>query len=145
VNQMDGFNIPNGLRAWDRSIAPILKKPFPPRDEPKRLEAPHWDRLSNWSLICEETLDTEPPPGLLAQFYDELVRRGFTDKEIQEMRHFAWLTVGWLNFEKMVWEWGHLDESDIKIAIRFQQKENLIDSAVADWMLRYVSERAACK
>jgi len=137
------FIVPNGLKAWDRRIAPILSKPFPPVDEPKREQVPNWGKLSTWSLICEEALDTEPPPGLLTQFYHELVRRGFTDHEIQEMRHFAWLTGGWLNFEKSLWEWGHLDESDIKIAIQFQQKESLIDSETVDWMLRYLTERAS--
>lgn len=63
-----------------------------------RQESPHWERISTCSLLCEEVLDTEPSPGLLTQYYLELLRRGYTVAEIQELRHFVWLTVGWLNF-----------------------------------------------
>ena len=33
------------------------------------------------------------------------------------MRRFAWKTVGWLNYDKMMWEWGGLDEKDIEMAL----------------------------
>jgi len=97
---MSGIPIPKGLKDWNKRIAPILGKPFPPMKDPIHKEIPHWDKISTWSLVCEEVLDTEPTPGLLKQYYEELLRRGFSNETIQEMRHFAWLTVGWLNFEK---------------------------------------------
>ena len=139
---MAGLVIPSGLKAWNKRITPILEKPFPPSHEPERKETPHWDKISTWSMICEETLDTEPTNGLLTQYYQELIRRGLTDETIQEMRHFAWLTVGWLNFEKALWEWCCLDEKDIKMAIEWQQKDGLIDFETARWMLQYVADKS---
>jgi hypothetical protein len=140
---MSGLVIPNGLKAWNKRIAPILEKPFPPLNEPERKETPHWDKISTWSMICEEVLDTEPTQGLLTQYYQELIRRGFADETIQEMRHFAWLTVGWLNFEKALWEWCSLDEKDIKLAIEWQQKDGLIDAETARWMDQFVADKSA--
>jgi hypothetical protein len=142
MKDMNGLAIPSGLEAWNKRIAPILAKPFPPLDEPERKETPHWDKISTWSMVCEEVLDTEPTQGLLTQYYQELIRRGFTDKTIQEMRHFAWLTVGWLNFEKALWEWCGLDEKDIRLAIEWQQKDGLIDSETARQMLQYVTDKS---
>jgi hypothetical protein len=133
--------VPKGLQAWDRRIAPVLQKPFPPADAPDRKETPHWDKISTWAMLCEEVLDTAPEPGLLKQFYGELLRRGFCETDIQDMRHFAWLTVGWLNFEKALWEWCGLDESDIRRAIEWQRKDGLIDEAEEGSMLRYLDER----
>jgi len=57
------------------------------------------------------------------------------------MRHFAWLTAGWLNFEKALWEWCNLDEGDIRRAIEWQRKDGLIDEKAAASMLEYVNER----
>ncbi|MEP6664007.1 MAG: hypothetical protein ABJC04_10115 [Verrucomicrobiota bacterium] len=140
---MSEFFIPTSLQTWNKRITPILKKPFPPVDEPERKEMPHWDKISTWSLICEEILDTSPTPGLLRQYYDELLRRGFTDETIQEMRHFAWLTVGWLNYEKALWEWVILNESHIRRAVEWQEKDGLIDSDSARWMLKYVADKTS--
>ena len=123
--------VPTGLEAWNKRIAPILAKPFPPVDAPDRKETPLWDKLSTWSLVCEEVLDTEPDPGLLKQYDGELLRRGFKDEEIQDMRHFAWLTAGWLNFEKMLWDWCSLDETDIAMAVEWQRKDGLVDKGTA--------------
>jgi len=142
-NTASGLVVPKGLKTWNKRIAPILQKQFPPPHETERKETPHWNKISTWSLICKEILDTQPTPGLLKQYYEELLRRGFTDQTIQEMRHFAWLTVGWLNFEKALWEWGHLDESDIRCAIEWQEKDGLIDSETARWMLQYVTDKSS--
>jgi hypothetical protein len=133
--------VPEGLKEWDARIAAILMKPFPPPNEPARAETPHWDKISTCSLLCEEVLDTESPPGLLTQYYHELLRRGFTDAEIQELRHFVWLTAGWLNFVKMVWEWCILDESDIRKAIDWQREEGLLDSETARGLHQYLTEK----
>jgi hypothetical protein len=138
---MSGFVVPVGLRKWQARIAPILKKPFPPPGEPMRVETPHWHKISTCSMFCEEVLDTEPTPGLLTQYYHELLRRGFADEEIQEMRHFVWLTVGWLNFEKALWEWCVLDESDIRKAIDWQHEEGLIDAETARSMHEYLTDK----
>jgi hypothetical protein len=137
-----GLIIPSGLKAWNKRITPILEKPFPPLNEPERKETPHWDKISTWYMICEEILDTEPTKGLLTQYYQELVRRGFTEETIQAMRHFAWLTVGWLNFEKALWEWCSLDEKDIKMAIEWQEKDGLIDSKTALSMLQFMTDKS---
>jgi hypothetical protein len=139
---MNEFEIPKGLRSWDKKLKKILKKPFPPMNEPIRNQTPQWDKLSSWSLICEELLDAEPPPGLLKEYYDELIRRGYSNEIIQEMRHFAWLTVGWLNFEKMFWEWCHLDEWDMRIAIEWQYKDGLIDLQTKELMLKYLDNKS---
>jgi hypothetical protein len=136
---MTKLEIPKGLKSWNKQLRKILKKPFPPANEPDRIETPQWNKLSSWSLICEELLDTEPFPGLLKQYYDELIRRGYSDDKIQEMRHFAWLTAGWLNYEKMLWDWCHIDESDIKKAIEWQHKDGLIDSETMELMIEYVN------
>lgn len=137
------IEVPKGLQAWNRRILTVLQKPFPPADAPDRKETPQWTKFSNWSLICEEVLDTEPDPGLLKQFHAELLRRGFSEADIQEMRHFAWLTAGWLNFEKALWDWVSLDEADIRLAIDWQRKDGLIDEGTAASMLKYVAEKDA--
>jgi hypothetical protein len=138
---MSVFVVPEGLKNWDARIAGILKKPFPPPNEPTRVEIPLWHKISTCSLLCEDVLDTEPPPGLLTQYYHELLRRGFTDVEIQELRHFVWLTAGWLNFEKMLWEWCILDETDIRKAIDWQCEDGLIDSDTARTMHQYLTDK----
>jgi hypothetical protein len=64
-----------------------------------------------------------------ADWYDgivaELSRRGFTSDQIDTMRRFAWETVGWLNYDKALWEWCSLDEKDIKLALDEQLREGL--------------------
>jgi hypothetical protein len=138
---MASFSVPKGLKSWNRFIKSILRKPFPPPDSPNREPKPDLHKLSNWTLVCEEMIDTVPPPGLLKQYHEELLRRGFSDESIREMRHFAWLTAGWLNFEKMLWDWYRLDESDIKFAIEWQLKDGVIDHETALTMLQYMEER----
>jgi hypothetical protein len=73
-----------------------------------------WNRLSSWALICEEILDTEHAPDWYDDIIAELNRRGFTFEQLDAMRRFAWESVGWLNYDKMMWEWVHLDERDIR-------------------------------
>lgn len=74
---MSGFVVPKGLKKWNFWIRwTILRTPFPPRNEPSRNETPNWGKLSTCELLCEEVLDTVPLPGLLTQYYQELIRRG---------------------------------------------------------------------
>jgi hypothetical protein len=68
----------------------------------------------------------------------ELLRRGITLGELDEMRLFAWETAGWLNFEKMVWDWCSVDEEDIQTALRWQVEQGEIDRAEADRRLAYL-------
>jgi hypothetical protein len=85
-----------------------------------------WDKFSSWSLICEEILDTEHAPELYDDIVAELNRRGFSFEQIDAMRRFAWETVGWLNYDKMLWEWIGLDEKDIRKALDWQLRERII-------------------
>lgn len=84
--------------------------------------------MSTWALICEEIVDTEYEKEHYERVICELQRRNFTNDQIREMRVFAWQTAGWLNFEKMVWDWCSLDEKDILKAIEWQEKEGEITS-----------------
>ncbi len=71
-------------------------------------------KMSTWGIVCEEVLDTTHPRVYYEIARMELNRRGISDEEYQELRRFAWLTAGWLNYEKMLWDWcsprrnGHL-------------------------------------
>jgi hypothetical protein len=51
-----------------------------------------------------------------------------------------WLSVGWLNFKCMVWDWVHLDENDIVEAIDAQRKMHLISEKKRQLMLKYVEK-----
>jgi predicted metal-dependent HD superfamily phosphohydrolase len=82
--------------------------------------------MSTWSLICEEIVDTEYEQEHYERVVAELHRRGLSDAEIREMRLFAWRTAGWLNFEKMMWDWCGLEEDDIKRAIYLLRSEGEI-------------------
>lgn len=95
-----------------------------------------WDKFSSWNLICEEILDTEHSTDWYDDIIAELVRRGFTFEQIDSMRRFAWETVGWLNYDKMLWEWCSLDEKDIKLALDWQLRERKISQEQFDaWMI----------
>ena len=85
-------------------------------------------QMSTWALICEEIVDTEYDKEYYERVICELHRRDFTDDQIKRMRVFAWKTAGWLNFEKMVWDWCSLDEKDILKAIEWQEEEGEITS-----------------
>jgi hypothetical protein len=58
------------------------------------------------------------------------------------MRYFAWLTVGWLNYEKCLWEWAHLDRNHIECAIDLQLKENLITQQEHALMIGYLQVKS---
>ena len=84
--------------------------------------------MSTWALVCEEVLDTEFPPEHYERVVAELYRRGISRTELDEMRAFAWETAGWLNFEKMLWDWCGLDADDISRSIDWQFREGEIDA-----------------
>jgi hypothetical protein len=132
--------MPEGLMPWASRLEKVFAKPYPPVAEPDPDRKPLWEKFSNWSLICEEMLDTEPYPRFLRMCYDELHRRGLDDATIQEMRRFAWLTVGWLNFERMLWEWVHLDDDDIGFAIQQQYAEKLITIEEHSQLMDYLQK-----
>lgn len=139
---MSAFVVPVGLKEWDAYIALLfLSKPFPPPNEPPPKRTLHWDRISTCALLCEEIFATEPSTGVLTPYYHELVHRGFTDAEIQELRHFIWLTAGWLLKKKPLWEFAVLDEPDIHWAIDCQQREGLIDGETACSMHEYLADK----
>lgn len=94
--------------------------------------------MSTWALVCEEMVDTEYSSEHYERVLAELYRRNLSPAEIEEMRLFAWRTAGWLNFEKMVWDWCGLDEADISRAIEWQVSDGRISSEVADTMKAYV-------
>lgn len=93
--------------------------------------------LSTWAIVCEEVLDTVHPQIYYERAREELRRRGITDAEFSEMRRFAWLTAGWLNFEKMVWDWCSLNEDDIYRAIAWQFDERWISQAERDRCIEF--------
>jgi hypothetical protein len=87
------------------------------------INLPEW---GTWSLICEEILDTDDDDHWYDSIVAELVRRGFDYDQIDAMRRFAWKTAGWLNFDKALWEWGHLDEKAMRTALDSQLRDKLI-------------------
>ena len=137
--------MPKGLMKWVRRLKKILAKPFPPVAEPDPTREMPWEKYSNWSLVCEEVLDTEPNTSVLRMCYDELRRRGFNDATIQDMRRFAWYTAGWLNYERMLWDWAHLDEDDIELAIEWQLEAKLITKEEQSQMMNYLQKHKGSK
>jgi hypothetical protein len=115
---------------------PGTDKGFSPQDM-----APHatvvFTTLSTWEIVCQEVLDTVHPLIYHERAREELRRRGITDAEFLEMRRFAWLTAGWLNFEKMLWDWCSLDEEDIYRALEWQYSEGWISQAERDRCLAF--------
>ncbi len=93
---------------------------------------------STWSLVREEILDTEHSEEHYDRVVNELHCRGLTDPEIRDMRVFAWETAGWLNFEKMLWDWVSLTERDILLAINWLQKEGEITERESEEMRAFV-------
>jgi hypothetical protein len=102
-----------------------------------------WDRFSSWALICEEVLDTEHPTDWYDGILAELRRRGFSFEQIDSMRRFAWETAGWLNYDKMLWDWCSLDEKDIKTALDWQLRDGIITRQRYDERLSFL-EHPAC-
>ena len=85
-------------------------------------------------------LDTQFPSVYFERAHEELRRRGLSDDDINEMRYFAWLTAGWLNYECMLWEWVNLDENDIVRAIEWQYRDNWISAEERDQRLEYAHQ-----
>lgn len=131
------------MSAWALKVAPILAKP-PGSDKGMSQDTIDFystidfSRIETWSIICEEMLDTQYPRVYFERAQEELRRRGISDSEIAEMRRFAWLTVGWLNFEMMVWEWVSLDEKDIRLAIDQQYSRKMISAEERDRKIEYI-------
>jgi hypothetical protein len=61
-----------------------------------------FESASCWSVVCEEIIDTYLDPEGYDAIYIELIHRGFSANEIDEMRKLAWRTAGWLNYDMMV-------------------------------------------
>jgi len=101
------------------------------------------EQFSSWALVCEEALDTEHDMDWYDDIVAELTRRGFGCDQIDRMRIFAWQTAGWLNFDKMLWEWVSLDEKDIRMALDWQLKDGLITKAQHDERLSFI-EHPSC-
>jgi hypothetical protein len=129
--------------AWTTAVERIVRQPpgsdesFSPEDIARNTTVV-FTRLTTWEIVCEEVLDTVHPRIYHERARDELRRRGITDAEFVEMRRFAWLTAGWLNFQKMLWEWCSLDEDDICRAIEWQYSEGWISQVERDRYLAFV-------
>lgn len=131
---------------WIKVCDKIISNEFPPvktsfeitEDELRRDSVRDFSKCSNWQLICEEILDTEHSHIYYQKCYNELLNRGKSKEEIFEMRKFAWLTVGWLNYTKMLWEWCDLDENDIKKAINMQYNSSIINSFTKKELLEFL-------
>jgi len=98
------------------------------------------EQFSSWALVCEEALDTEHDVKWYDDIIAELTRRGFGYDQIDRMRNFVWQTAGWLNFDKMLWEWVSLDEQDIRVALDFQLRDGLITKPQYDERLSFIDD-----
>jgi hypothetical protein len=134
------------LESWRKACKRIIEKKYPPSTSAtefspevlKQDAKADLSKMSNWTLVCEEILDTEFSPVHYQKCYDELLKRGKTADEIREMREFAWMTAGWLNYAKMVWDWVNLDETDIRRAIDWQFEEHAITAEQRDSMMLFL-------
>ena len=130
------------MATWAAKVERIVAKP-PGSDEgfsPDSIELESkvsFTKFSTWTIVCEETLDTQFPRVYFERAREELQRRGITDAEIGEMRRFAWLTAGWLNFECALWDWCNLDEEDIYRAIKMQYSDGYISAEERDRRMAY--------
>ncbi len=102
----------------------------------------HWEKCSSWALICEEVLDTQHATDWYDDVVAELGRRGFRFEQIDAMRRFAWRTAGWLNYDKMMWEWCSLDENDVRRALDWQLREEIITRKQYDEGLLFIEHPA---
>lgn len=138
------------MSAWAARVSHIVSKPpgsderFSQEDIARDARA-DFSKMSTWAIVCEEMLDTQYPRIYFERAREELHRRSITDNEIVEMRRFAWLTAGWLNFEMMVWDWCTLDEQDIYLAIKWQYSAGWISAKERDRRIEYTKkyEKAA--
>ena len=101
-----------------------------------------FEKLSTWEIVCEEVLDTAHPRVYFERARLELNRRGISDTEYHELRRFAWLTAGWLNFEKMLWDWCRLDGRDVYRAIEWQFSDGWISKADREHRLAFADRYA---
>ena len=130
------------MAIWAAKIKAFVNKP-PGSDEgmsPESIESDgraSFAKCSTWTIICEEILDTRFARVYFERAKEELRRRGISDEEIVEMRRFAWLTAGWLNFDRCHWEWVNLDEKDIYWAIEWQYSDGYISSDERDRRIEY--------
>ncbi|NOZ06949.1 MAG: hypothetical protein GXP41_11475 [Chloroflexi bacterium] len=126
----------------------ILAEDFPPsssaiefsNEELERDANLDVSRMSNWDLVCQEIIDTEFSPVYYKKCYDELLKRGKTLDEIRKMRDFAWMTAGWLNYARMVWDWVSVDETDIRRAIDWQYEGDIISDEQRRSMLLFLEK-----
>ena len=131
------------MSAWAASAREFAAKP-PGSDEGfsaeeiSRYAQSDFSRYSTWAIVCEEVLDTQFPCVYFERAHEELRRRGLHDDNLVEMRYFAWLTAGWLNYERMLWDWVNLDENDIVRAIEWQYRDGYISAVERDRRLEYV-------
>ncbi len=125
------------MEGWIARVNRIVSKPAGSDDglspEAINLDAKvDFSKLSTWEIICEEMVDTQHSRVYFERAREELRRRGISEEEITEMRRFAWVTAGWLNFEKMLWDWVSLDEKDIYRAVDWQYSDGWITSEERD-------------
>ena len=113
------------------------------QDDMDRNRHATFENLTTWEIVCEEVLDTAHPRVYFDRARIELSRRGISDEEYQEMRRFAWLTAGWLNFEKMLWDWCSLDGRDIYRAIEWQFSDGWISMTERDRRRRFADRYAS--
>ena len=131
------------MLAWAASAREFAAK-SPGSDESFSAESiasyAHTDfsKFSAWTIVCEEVLDTLFPRVYFERAHTELRRRGLSDADIAEMRYFAWLTAGWLNYEHMLWDWFNLDENDIVRALEQQYQDDWISAEEREQRLQYV-------
>jgi hypothetical protein len=148
VAQLSTHDPDRDFRTWQARCTTILARKFPPDSSDFDAETLARDArrdfsgLGSWELICQEVQDTEYSHVYLGRCYEELVRRGKTDAQIQEMRALAWHTAGWLNFAMMLWDWTSLDESDIERAIDALRKEKQISKEERAKMLAVLRQHS---
>ena len=130
---------------WAASVREIVAKPpgsddgYSPESIARYADS-NFSKFSTWTIVCEEVLDTQFPPVYFERAHEELRRRGFTDSAIAEMRNFAWLTAGWLNYVCMLWDWANLDENDILLAIERQYKDGWISAEERERRIHYLQQ-----
>ena len=133
------------MSAWSAKIESIiLKEPgndeeFEP-DEIETFPTPCFEKMSTWNIACEEVLDTCFPAIYFQRAFEELASRGVSPSKYRELRRFAWLTAGWLNFEMQLWDWCSLDEKDIRLAINWQRKDGWISESRKRELLQFFEE-----
>jgi hypothetical protein len=138
------------MTVWAAKVERIISSPpgsddsFSPDDIARNAKVT-FSKMTTWEIVCEEMVDTRHPCVYFERAREELRRRGINDTEFAEMRRFAWLTAGWLNFEMMLWDWCGLDEQDIYRAIDWQFADGWISADERDRRKDYVRryDRAA--